>query len=545
MSPPPPPPSVVTDDLLRRSNHSRVKQTTNGAIPSTTLHTNQQDCEEDLSGKTFLGRWRLERTIGKGSYGRVYLGRCILGSTTSISNNQSSSSSSSASSSCMSGSFLNNNGNNSNVANSQAASCPGELAALKFIPKTNLRKATHWARLQREIALLKAMQHPHIIRLYEHLETQDHIILVMEYADGGDLYDLISHSGVIPANNQNNASSSPHHQAMLPPRLEEALARHLFRQIVSALDYCHHYNIVHRDIKPENVMLCTESNGKATNSPVLLSARLIDFGFANIYDPQACLRTNCGSPLYACPQIIQNEPYTGPEVDVWSLGVTLYAMLTGQLPFEDPSLKGLYAKICAGKFGIPGHVSGEARSLLCKMLVVEPAQRITLSQIKMHAWYGSPEVTLYRDVYLYGRDSLDDTVLDDLLATYYGSASQEDRVRTIESILREAGSAPRGLYQLLLSKKHSLTLNSQGTVANHNHQIIINAGTNVGGNSGLTGSELRRVEEGLMSPPLTPLKQLLASSKGTSKKDPNATKTSISSGLSRMAQNLKRWVAHQ
>ena len=263
-----------------------------------------------VNGMIVEGDYRLERTIGKGSYGKVKLATQLS---------------------------------------------TGERVALKFISRASIKKPTHWTRIRREINLLRAMHHPHIVKLYEYRDNGADILLMMEYISGGDLFDrIVNHKD---------------------QRFSEREARPLFRQIISAVDYCHQNRIIHRDLKPENLMVDDRNQIK-----------LIDFGFANIYSPRGFLETNCGSPLYASPEIVQGVKYVGPEVDIWSLGVILFAMLTGTLPFEDENLKGLYAKICAGKYTCPSYLSPEAQDLIRMMLTTDPKQRATMKDIKFSTW---------------------------------------------------------------------------------------------------------------------------------------------------------------
>lgn len=263
------------------------------------------------SGRIFPGtQYRLDMTIGKGSYGRVKLGTDMYS---------------------------------------------GQQVAIKFLAKDLMTKQAHWIRVKREINLLTLAHHPHIIKVHEWLESPEDVLIVMEYVSGKDLFDRINEKA--------------------EKRYGEAEARLIFRQMVSALDYCHQNRIVHRDLKPENVMIDSRGNVK-----------LIDFGFANLFHPRDHLSTNCGSPLYAAPEIVQARPYIGPEVDVWSLGIVLYAMIVGALPFEDENLKGLYKKIGEGRFSFPDHVSPLARDLIQSMLQVNTLHRATMTHIRMHPW---------------------------------------------------------------------------------------------------------------------------------------------------------------
>lgn len=386
--------------------------------PALEISSSNESASNDpfRSGKTINGRWLIEKTIGKGSYGRVKRARDLHNNYLPV--------------------------------------------ALKFISKASIRKPQHTVRIQREIALMRAMQHEHIAKLYERIDTDTDIILVMEYVDGGDLYERIS--------------SSPNY------RLSEREARPLFRQIVSALDYCHQHCIIHRDIKPENVML---AGPKDRNAPVdQLCIKLIDFGFANLYDPTGHLQTNCGSPLYAAPEIINGAAYTGPEVDLWSLGVTLFAMLTGTLPFEDEQLKGLYAKILAGKFSMPGYLSPSARDLISLMLRVDPQQRASMQVIKHHPWtckeIMDAPLPLYhhRDAFFaYGKQFIDNEIVEEMLHEY----AFHDRDSVIRDIMNRRDSPAHAIYSLLADRKRQQQYKQPAIV-----------------------------ERGIMSPPLTPVKSV-------------------------------------
>ena len=159
---------------------------------------------------------------------------------------------------------------------------------------------------------MKLCKHPHIIRLYEVIDTPQDIFVIMEYVSGGELFDYIVSRGRLPADE----------------------ARRFFHQIVSAVEYCHYHHIVHRDLKPENLLLDSDNNIK-----------LADFGLSNVVHDGHFLRTSCGSPNYAAPEVISGNLYAGPEVDVWSCGVILYAVLCGTLPFDDASIPNLFKKI--------------------------------------------------------------------------------------------------------------------------------------------------------------------------------------------------------
>lgn len=196
--------------------------------------------------------------------------------------------------------------------------------------------------------------HPHIIRLYEVIETPNDIYVVMEYVKSGELFDYIVEKG----------------------RLMEDEARHFFQQIISGVEYCHRNMVVHRDLKPENLLLDSRANVK-----------IADFGLSNVMRDGHFLKTSCGSPNYAAPEVISGRLYAGPEVDVWSCGVILYALLCGSLPFDDENIPNLFKKIKGGIYTLPSHLSPGARDLIPRMLLVDPLKRITIPEIRQHPWF--------------------------------------------------------------------------------------------------------------------------------------------------------------
>ncbi|KAJ2236230.1 MAP/microtubule affinity-regulating kinase 4 [Coemansia sp. RSA 485] len=228
--------------------------------------------------------------------------------------------------------------------------------ALKFIKPNSPQGGStdkHNIRVEREIKLLSLLYHPNIVRLYDVVQTPKFTMIVMEHNSGGELLHYIRKRG----------------------RLHENEARGFFRQIVSAMDYTHRNCIIHRDLKLENVMLDHENR-----------IRIIDFGFANTFEWDKQLSTFCGSPFYAAPEMVNGIKYTGPEVDIWSMGVILFFMLCGRTPFEGENLKEIYDKISRGRFNMPPFLSKEAQSLLQHMLTVNPKQRISMRGIVDHAW---------------------------------------------------------------------------------------------------------------------------------------------------------------
>ncbi|XP_015185253.1 PREDICTED: serine/threonine-protein kinase SIK3-like isoform X1 [Polistes dominula] len=226
--------------------------------------------------------------------------------------------------------------------------------AIKIIDKTKLNEE-NLAKIFREVHIMKRLRHPHIIRLYQVMETEKMIYLVTEYAPGGEIFDHLVRNG----------------------RMPEPEARRIFRQIVLAVHYLHQQRVVHRDLKAENLLLDADNNIK-----------LADFGFSNEYTPGVPLNTWCGSPPYAAPEIFEGKHYDGPRADVWSLGVVLYVLVCGALPFDGPTMQLLRSVVISGKFRIPFFMSAECEKLIRHMLVVEPERRLSISQILIHSWMG-------------------------------------------------------------------------------------------------------------------------------------------------------------
>lgn len=185
------------------------------------------------------------------------------------------------------------------------------------------------------------------------IKTSNEIVMVLEYA-GGELFDYIVQNG----------------------RMKEPEARRFFQQMLCAVEYCHRHKIVHRDLKPENLLL--DEN---------LNVKIADFGLSNIMTDGNFLKTSCGSPNYAAPEVIGGKLYAGPEVDVWSCGVILYVLLVGRLPFDDEHIPSLFAKIAKGTYIIPQWMPSGAANLIRQMLVVNPLQRITIDDIRRDTWF--------------------------------------------------------------------------------------------------------------------------------------------------------------
>ncbi|KAI0443748.1 protein kinase SNF1 [Xylaria telfairii] len=229
----------------------------------------------------------------------------------------------------------------------------GQQVALKIIARKKLISRDMVGRVEREIEYLQLLRHPHIIKLYSVIKTQNEIIMVLEFA-GGELFDFIVARG----------------------KLDELHARRFFQQMVCAVEYCHRHKVVHRDLKPENLLLDDQ-----------LNVKIADFGLSNIMTDGNFLKTSCGSPNYAAPEVIGGKLYAGPEVDVWSCGVILYVLLVGRLPFDDDHIPSLFAKIQRGVFTIPHWIKPQAADLIRKMLQTNPVQRATIDEIRQDPWF--------------------------------------------------------------------------------------------------------------------------------------------------------------
>ncbi|XP_046774188.1 serine/threonine-protein kinase BRSK2 isoform X5 [Gallus gallus] len=256
----------------------------------------------------YVGPYRLEKTLGKGQTGLVKLGvHCVT--------------------------------------------C--QKVAIKIVNREKLSESV-LMKVEREIAILKLIEHPHVLKLHDVYENKKYLYLVLEHVSGGELFDYLVKKG----------------------RLTPKEARKFFRQIISALDFCHSHSICHRDLKPENLLLDEKNN-----------IRIADFGMASLQVGDSLLETSCGSPHYACPEVIRGEKYDGRKADVWSCGVILFALLVGALPFDDDNLRQLLEKVKRGVFHMPHFIPPDCQNLLRGMIEVDASKRLTLEHIQKHIWY--------------------------------------------------------------------------------------------------------------------------------------------------------------
>lgn len=391
------------------SKENQVRQPNRYSQISTTS-TNASDSKGRR--KTHIGPWHLGKTLGKGATARVRMARhAITGQPAAI-----------------------------KIVQKKTAqiSQAGSLASLdrkdaEFKDGEGVRRMPYG--IEREVAIMKLIEHPHIMQLYDIWENRTEIYLVLEYVDNGELFDHISHSGYLPE--------------------EEAIK--YFRQLLSAVGYCHQFNICHRDLKPENILLTRDNDIK-----------IADFGMAALQQhPEHRLVTSCGSPHYAAPEVIRAVPYRGDKVDIWSMGVILYATLSGRLPFDNPSLPRLLAEIQKGHYRMASIIRPDAADLIRRMLQVDPRDRLSINQIWRHPlvrkydylddYKGglNPKLPSFRD---YGRpvarrSDIDRELLRHLKSLWHQFEEQE----LIDLLLNDKQNDQKLFYSLLLKhREHQL-----------------------------------------------------------------------------------------
>eukprot|EP00743_Colponemidia_sp_Colp-15_P006575 GILK01007084.1.p1 GENE.GILK01007084.1~~GILK01007084.1.p1 ORF type:complete len:814 (-),score=186.20 GILK01007084.1:185-2626(-) len=289
----------------------------------------------------------------------------------------------------------------------------GETVAIKMIDKSAIRDGMAKRRIMQEVTILKRLVHPNLIRLYEVIESSKHIILVMEYAGGGDLLTYVRSRG----------------------KLQEAESKRIFKQLVRGVEYCHSRSVIHRDIKLENVLLDEFGDVK-----------LADFGVSAVCKVGKKLLEHCGTPSYIAPEIILDRGYEGLPVDVWSMGVVLFAMMCGHVPFKGENMIDLQRKIVKGKFVMPEHLSADAKDLFPRLLNVDPAKRISIEDLLQHPWLQTDERQST------GRKmSCDSSNLDEEIVTEVGQLgyTREFLVKSLDT--KEFNHATT-CYQLLVDK---------------------------------------------------------------------------------------------
>uniref|UniRef100_A0A0C9S1D6 non-specific serine/threonine protein kinase n=1 Tax=Wollemia nobilis TaxID=56998 RepID=A0A0C9S1D6_9CONI len=234
----------------------------------------------------------------------------------------------------------------------------GELVAVKYIERGQKIDEN----VGREIINHRSLRHPNIVRFKEVVLTPTHLAILMEYADGGELFERICNAG----------------------RFNEDEARYFFQQLISGVSYCHAMQICHRDLKLENTLL------DGSPSPKL---KICDFGYSKSSLLHSQPKSTVGTPAYIAPEVLSKKEYDGKIADVWSCGVTLYVMLVGAYPFEEPedprNFRKTIGRILSVQYSIPDYVyvSAQCRHLLSRIFVANPAKRITIPEIRNHPWF--------------------------------------------------------------------------------------------------------------------------------------------------------------
>lgn len=403
-----------------------VESVTNATKRLSQISTTTNNSSKKKKTQNRIGPWKLGRTLGRGSTGRVRLAKNVD---------------------------------------------TGRLAAVKIVPKLNFKKlenpkyknldATKLPYgIEREIIIMKLISHPNIMGLYDVWENKSDLYLILEYIEGGELFDYLIKRG----------------------RLLEYEAINYFKQIIHGIGYLHQFNICHRDLKPENLLLDFNKNIK-----------IADFGMAALQVNEKLLETSCGSPHYASPEIVAGKNYHGAPSDIWSCGIILFALLTGHLPFDDENIRKLLMKVQNGKFIMPSALSWEAKDLISRMLRVNPSERILIGSILKH-----PLLTKYpdplsiscksdNDLILHSnirpiqlREKIDNEILRNLCILFHNC--KEDYI--IKCLLAPERSSEKMFYYLLMKYRNEHLLNSPSKYAadddedvHHNEELTRSAST--------------------------------------------------------------------
>ncbi|KAI9892423.1 MAG: hypothetical protein M1814_001380 [Vezdaea aestivalis] len=402
--------SAVASDGQASNRNSQISTT------STTASSKSKQ-------KTHIGPWRLGRTLGKGSTARVRLAKHeITGQLAAI-----------KIVSKKAGSFTRSH----SLANDK-------MKALMREDETEQARRLPFG-IEREVVIMKLIEHPNVIQLYDVWENRNELYLVLEYVDGGELWQHLYDRG----------------------RFGERQAVGLFRQILSAISHCHQFNICHRDMKPENILLDKDGNIK-----------LADFGMAALQPQGVMLLTSCGSPHYAAPELLEGKQYNGSKVDVWAIGVILYSLLAGSLPFDGSSVPSLLAKILKGKYYMPPEFSAEARGLIGSLLQSKPEKRLNVNDIwhqplllkyssdalavvdGLERWIGPPPPISPDDIGrpVHRSSDIDREILRNLQTLWHG----EDADVLVRRLLSREHNQEKTFYYLLMKYRDQSLEDYQG-----------------------------------------------------------------------------------
>ncbi|CAO1630753.1 unnamed protein product [Jaminaea pallidilutea] len=318
----PRPPQQSQQQQQQQQSQQPQQQQQQQAQPNKPQSRFEREKKKDYKDPPNIGPWKLGKLIGQGASGRVRIAQ--HGQT-------------------------------------------GQQAAVKIVPRQLLANSRMslgemsqkqdklTLGIEREIVIMKLIEHPNLLGLWDVYETSKELFLVMEYVAGGELFDHLVARG----------------------RLRPSEARSYFRQIIFGVDHCHRFNICHRDLKPENLLL---DGSKRV-------VKVADFGMAALQPVERMLETSCGSPHYASPEIVSGKSYKGSASDIWSCGIILFALLCGRLPFDDPNITRLLHKVRDGRFDMPDALEPGAKDLIWRMLEVDPEKRAKMPEIMRHPWF--------------------------------------------------------------------------------------------------------------------------------------------------------------
>ncbi|OHT01316.1 CAMK family protein kinase [Tritrichomonas foetus] len=230
-----------------------------------------------------------------------------------------------------------------------------QVYAMKIIDNNLVKQNNMENQLKREIKVMSQMDHPGLIKLHAVMHSSKNIFLVLDLAEGGELFNKLAQDGPLP----------------------ESIARSYFQQLIDALDYMHSRNAIHRDLKPENLLL--DAEGKL---------KIADFGLSIMaQSSDDLLKTRCGTPNYVAPEIFCADGYVGPPADIWSAGVILFVMLAAALPFDAPTLPELARQIMNVQIMYPRNFPKGAVDLMKHIIIADPSKRYTIEQIRNHPWF--------------------------------------------------------------------------------------------------------------------------------------------------------------
>ncbi|ODV85282.1 hypothetical protein CANARDRAFT_212833 [[Candida] arabinofermentans NRRL YB-2248] len=386
------------------TQHSRQNSFASSFVSSSAIGLGISNKSTPTKNPIKIGPWKLGKTLGKGSTGRVLLA-------TNVNTNQN------AAVKVISKSILNSADKDANSDSDQGLSFG----------------------IEREIIIMKLLNHKNVLRLYDVWETDKALYLVLEYVEGGELFDLMVESGPLP----------------------EEIAVEFFKQIVLGVSYCHSLGICHRDLKPENLLLDKQFNIK-----------IADFGMAALELNEKLLETSCGSPHYAAPEIVSGLQYHGSESDVWSCGVILFALLTARLPFDDENIRDLLQKVQKGEYELDEDISNEAKDLISLMLTVDPEERIKTRDILKHPLikkypFNKQDLEDYLNLPspnsatkpINSREEIDKQILENLVILWHGRPAEE----IINALLCPKSNPEKTFYLLLLRYRHDHNNSGSGS----------------------------------------------------------------------------------